>query len=67
MEKSKKMTTEELIEELLHEAEKLRVREEVLENARRILELNPKMDRVEAYRLPMDNIKLHAGLNYINE
>jgi hypothetical protein len=67
MEKSKKMTNEEIVDELLHEAEKLRVREEVLENARRILELNPKMDRVEAYRLSMDNVKLHAGLNYQSE
>jgi len=61
------MTNEEIVDELLHEAEKLRVREQVLENARRILELNPKMDRVEAYRLSMDNIKLHAGLNYQSE
>ena len=58
------MSNEEIVDELLHEAEKLRVREEVLESARRILELNPKMDRVEAYRLSLDNVKLHAGLNY---
>lgn len=58
------MSNEEIVDELLHEAEKLRVREEVLESARRILELNPKMDRVDAYRLSLDNVKLHAGLNY---
>jgi chaperonin cofactor prefoldin len=64
MGKLEKMSNEEIVDELLHEAEKLRVREEVLESARRILELNPKMDRVEAYRLSLDNVKLHAGLNY---
>jgi chaperonin cofactor prefoldin len=62
--KFEKMSNEEIVDELLHEAEKLRVREEVLESARRILELNPKMDRVDAYRLSLDNVKLHAGLNY---
>jgi len=62
MEKPKKMTNEEIVDELLHEAEKLRVREEVIESARRILELNPKMDREEAYRLSLENVKLHSGL-----
>lgn len=57
------MTNEEIIDELLHEAEKFRVREEVLESARVLLDKNPKMERVDAVKLALDNIKLHSGLN----
>jgi hypothetical protein len=57
------MTNEEIIDELLHEAAKFRVREEVLESARVLLDKNPKMERVEAVKLALDNIKLHSGLN----
>lgn len=57
------MTNEEIIEELLFEAEKLRLREEVLETTARILQLNPRMERIDAVKLSLDNAKLHAGLN----
>jgi hypothetical protein len=57
------MSNEEIIDELLHEAAKFRVREEVLESARILLDKNPKMERVEAVKLALDNIKLHSGLN----
>jgi len=56
------MTNEEIIEELLSEAEKLRLREEVLETASRILQLNPRMEKVDAIKLSLDNVKLHSGL-----
>jgi len=56
------MTNEEIIEELLFEAEKLRLREEVLETASRILQLNPRMEKVDAIKLSLDNVKLHSGL-----
>lgn len=57
------MTNEEIIDELLHEAAKFRVREEVLESAKVLLDKNPKMERVDAVKLALDNIKLHSGLN----
>jgi hypothetical protein len=57
------MTNEEIIEELLFEAERLRLREEVLETTARILQLNPRMERIDAVKLSLDNAKLHAGLN----
>ena len=59
------MNNEELIEELLLEAETLRIREEVLNSMSKLLELNPKMERYEAARLSLDNVKLHSGLNKI--
>jgi len=40
------MTNEEIIEELLFEAERLRLKEEVLETTARILQLNPRMERI---------------------
>lgn len=57
------MTNEEIVQEFLYEAEKLKVREEVLTTTKRLLELNPKMERVDAVKLALDNAKLHAGLN----
>jgi hypothetical protein len=43
------MSNEEIIEELLVEAEAFGLRMEVLDTARKLLEENPKMDRVNAY------------------
>jgi len=57
------MTNEEIIQEMLHEAEKLRLKEEVINTAERILQLNPRMERFEAVKFALDNAKLHAGLN----
>lgn len=56
------MTNEELVEELLFEAESLRIREEVLTTTARLLQLNPRMEKVEAIKLALDNAKLHAGV-----
>lgn len=57
------MTNEDIIEEMLLEAQNLRIREEVLNTMVRLLELNPRMERFEAVKLALDNAKLHAGLN----
>lgn len=57
------MTNEEIIEEVLLEAENLRIREEVLTTMARLLELNPKMERFDAVKLAMANAKLHAGID----
>ncbi len=56
------MTNEEILDELLYEAEKYKVREEVIESAKVLLDSNPKMERVEAVKLALDNIKLHSGI-----
>jgi len=55
------MTTEELINKLLYEAEELKVREHVLESCKKIMDLNPKMEKYDALKLSFDNAKLHAG------
>lgn len=59
------MTNEDIIEEMLFEAQSLKIREEVLNTMIRLLELNPRMERIEAVKLALDNAKLHAGLNRI--
>jgi hypothetical protein len=56
------MTNEEIIDEMLHEAEELRVREYVLDMSKNLLEINKKMDRYEAVRLALENAKLHSGI-----
>lgn len=57
------MTNEELIDEMLYEAEELRLREYVLDSSKKLLDTNPKMDRYEAIKLALENAKLHAGLS----
>lgn len=59
------MTNEEIIDEMLHEASELKIRQEVLDSMSKLMESNPKMDRIEAVKLSLDNVKLHAGLNYL--
>ena len=58
------MSNEELIQEILHEAEELKLREYVINSGLNLMEKNPKMDRYEAYKLAFENAKLHSGLNY---
>ena len=58
------MTNEEMVNELLLEAEELKLREYVLNVGSSILEKNPRMDRYEAFKLAFDNAKLHSGLKY---
>ncbi len=57
------MTNEEIIDEMLHEAANLKLREHVLDSMTNLLEMNPKMERIDAVKLALDNAKLHAGLN----
>lgn len=56
------MTNEDLITELLYEAEQLKLRDYVLELGKSILEKNPRMERYEAFKLAFDNAKLHSGI-----
>lgn len=56
------MSNEEILDEILHEAAALKVREELINSAIKILEKNPKMEKVDAYDLALKNIKLHAGI-----
>ena len=56
------MTNEEIIDELLYEAEEMRLREYVLDMSVKLQELNPKMDRYESIKLALDNAKLHSGI-----
>ena len=51
------MTSEEIIDELLHEAHELCVREDVLNLAKVLLDSNPKMERVEAIELALERLK----------
>ena len=51
------MTNEEIIDEILHEAEDLKVRYEVIELSNKILEANPSMDRVNAFELAFNHLK----------
>lgn len=55
------MTTEELIDELLYEAEELKLREHVLDSCKKIMDSNPKMEKYDAMKLSLDNAKLHSG------
>ena len=56
------MTNEEYIDELLYEAENLKLREYVLEASKNLIDMNPRMEKSEAVRLSLENAKLHAGL-----
>ena len=56
------MTNEEIIEEILFEAEQYRLREYVLELTKTLMEKNPRMDRADAIRMSYDHAKLHSGV-----
>lgn len=58
------MSYEKNIEDLLFEAETLKIREEVIDSMSKLLSLNPKMEKYEALKLSLDNVKLHSGLNF---
>ncbi len=49
------MTREEQIEEILYEAHAYGMREKVLSAASKLLRVNPKMDKVEAYQEAYNN------------
>jgi hypothetical protein len=51
------MTSEKIIDELLHEAEDLKIRDEVLNLTKKIMDLNPRMERIDALELALKHIK----------
>jgi hypothetical protein len=54
------MTNEEIVEELLHEAEELKLRKEVLELASKIREASPKMSFLDSLELAFGHLKNHV-------
>ena len=51
------MTSEKLIDEILHEAAELNLREQVLDLSKKIRESNPKMTLLEAIELSFSHLK----------
>jgi|694.fasta_scaffold106865_6 hypothetical protein len=58
------MSNEEIVDEILHEAEEFRIRKDVIDMMSMIMEKNPNMERVDAVKIAFEHIKLHSGLNY---
>ena len=54
------MTNEEMVEELLIEADRLRLRKEVIELATKIKNASPKMTFLDSLELAMKHIKEHS-------
>lgn len=59
MGKPKTMSNEEIINELLYEAEELKIREDVLTLSKVLQDGNPKMERVEAIEHALKHLKNH--------
>jgi hypothetical protein len=51
------MTNEEIIDEILHEAAELKVREQVLDLSRKLKELNPRMTLLESIELAFKHLQ----------
>jgi len=51
------MTSEEQVIEILMEADALGIREEVIQYARHLREINIRLDRVDAYEVAFSKIK----------
>lgn len=51
------MTTEEQVIEILMEADAYGIREEVIQYARHLREINIRMDRVDAYEVAISKIR----------
>jgi len=51
------MTSEEQVIEILMEADALGIREEVIQYARHLREINIRLDRVDAYEVALSKIK----------
>lgn len=49
----KKMTSEDIIQEILYEANSYGLLHEVIDTARKIMENDPKFDRVTAYEIAL--------------
>lgn len=51
------MSNEEIIDEILHEASNLKIREQVLDLSRKLQDMNPKMSKVESIELAFNHLK----------
>ena len=51
------MTNEEIIEEILHEAADLKIREQVLDLAKKLRDSNPKMSLLQSIELSFSHLK----------
>jgi hypothetical protein len=51
------MTNEEIIDEILHEAAEIKVREQVLDFSKKLREINPKMTLLESLELALNHFK----------
>jgi hypothetical protein len=51
------MTNEEIIDEILHEASELKIREQVLDLSKKLRDLNPRMTLLESIELSFNTIK----------
>lgn len=51
------MTNEEIVEEILHEAEELKLRKEVLDLAMKLRDTSPKMPLVDSLELALKHFK----------
>jgi len=51
------MSNEEIIEEILHEASELKIREQVLDLSKKIRDLNPKMTLLQSIELSFQHLK----------
>jgi hypothetical protein len=54
------MNNEEIIEEILHEASDLKIREQVLELSKKLRDLNPRMTLLESIENSFEHIKNHS-------
>jgi hypothetical protein len=50
------MTNEEIIDEILHEADELKIREQVIDLSRKLKELNPRMTQIESIELAFKHL-----------
>ena len=58
------MTNEEILEEILHESHELGFDKEIFEVVKVITRENPKMDRVNAYQLALNQLKNNSEIVY---
>ena len=58
------MTNEEILEEILHESHELGFDKEIFEVVKVITRENPKMDRVNAYQLALNQLKNNFEIVY---
>jgi hypothetical protein len=51
------MSNEEIIDEILHEASQLKIREQVLDLSKKLRDTNPKMSLLESIELSFQHLK----------